>query len=168
MEELSLSALKEKSWWEYLDKSQRELFVQSVLLLEREERNTKDQFHDYSFVVFPAAKAYEGFLKRMFFDLRLIAKTDFEGDHFRIGRSLNPSLPERYRDHSFIYFKLADSCGGEETPRLLWEVWKQARNLLFHWFPKKENVVTLTGAAARLEMIFSAMDRSFEACGMRT
>lgn len=65
--------LEEKVWWEYLEEDLRELLLQSSLLIETAEKwekelpDGKEQFHDYSFVVFPAAKAYEGFLKKAIF-----------------------------------------------------------------------------------------------------
>lgn len=164
MEEISLDVLKIKPWWAYLEGNQQELLEESVMLLEREEQAGEPVFHDYAFVVFPAAKAYEGFLKKMFYDLELIGKADFEGDHFRIGRSLNPSLPERFRAVDWIFEKLSQKCQGENVPELLWETWKESRNLLFHWFPKNKNTITREEAKHRLVLIIQAIDASFESC----
>jgi hypothetical protein len=49
-----------KSWWGELNEDIRELLSESLLLLEK-VKGWNEEFHDYSFVVFPAAKAYEGF-----------------------------------------------------------------------------------------------------------
>ena len=78
-----------------MEEPMRDLVGESYLLLEREER-LNENLHDYSFVVFPMAKAYEGFLKKLFFDLGLINKRQYQGDRFRVGKSLNPNLPTRH------------------------------------------------------------------------
>lgn len=163
---MNINELKKKGWWEYLDESQQELLEESLMLLEREEREDKIQFHDYAFVVFPAAKAYEGILKKLLLDLKLIQKRQYLSNHFRIGRALNPNLPVRYRS-DWVWGKLAESCGGESLPNFLWDTWKESRNLVFHWFPDHKNSITLPEAKMRIELIISAVDRAFEECKVR-
>ena len=68
--------LEEKSWWNYLDKDLQELLRESEFLIS-EVGKWKETFRDYSFVVFPAAKAYEGFLKKILLDMHLISKGDY-------------------------------------------------------------------------------------------
>jgi len=133
--------LAKKPWWSYLDETQRQLLEQSLELLEKEKR-TKTKKVDYSFVVFPAAKAYEGFLKKLLYDIGLITKEDFLGDKFRLGRALNPSLGKNHWAGS-IYERLKSFCGGEALPYGLWQTWKQGRNLLFHYFEGGENKISL-------------------------
>jgi hypothetical protein len=53
---------------------------------------TFDRISDYSFIVAPAAKAYEGYLKEFFFRIGLIDKYTYQSDRFRVGKTLNPSL----------------------------------------------------------------------------
>ncbi|KKT72836.1 MAG: hypothetical protein UW69_C0079G0009 [Microgenomates group bacterium GW2011_GWA2_44_7] len=151
----TLIDIKNEAWWQTLDESQRELLQESLLLLVREER-LKTNWHDYAFVVFPAAKAYEGFLKKLFLDLGFISQQQYEGDRFRIGRALNPSLEAELRWES-IYDRLTDRRGGDELPEYLWQTWKRSRNLLFHWFPWHKNAISLTEARGRIEMIIEAM-----------
>lgn len=155
--------LKQKPWWSYLDESCQELINESVMLFEREV-TMRSNFHDYAFVVFPAAKAYEGLLKKIFFDLGLIGRDLFEGQHFRIGKALNPSIEERFRgDGDWVYGRLGEMCN-PKLPEFLWETWKESRNLVFHWFPQHKNAITLEEAQARLEMIIKAIDLAFEDC----
>lgn len=156
--------LEGKTWWNYLTEDQRDLLSQTEVLLKREENIGEGLFHDYSFIVFPAAKAYEGFLKKLFFDLRLITPRQFHGQHFRIGKALNPSLPARFRGRDWVYGGLIEFCHGEALPAALWEAWVQSRNLLFHWFPKHENFVNLPEAKRRVGLIVTAIDMSFAQC----
>lgn len=160
---MDILKLKSKPWWSYLTENQRDLLEQTSLLLEREEAEA-EVFHDYAFIVFPAAKAYEGFLKKLFFDLKLITREDYEGKEFRIGKSLNPSLPKKYRDKDWVWIELCKRCGGEQLPRFLWKVWKESRNFIFHWWPKHENFITLQEARKRVNMVVEAIEKAFEGC----
>lgn len=154
--------LETHSWWNYIHEDLQELLRESFLLLEK-VGTWKEEFHDYAFVVFPSAKAYEGFLKTLFHDLDFITDEDFYGKRFRIGRSLNPSLEAQLRSES-VYDKLVNFCQGKDLADTLWETWKDGRNLLFHWFPKEKNVITLPQAKERVMRILDAMDKAFKEC----
>lgn len=149
-------------WWSYLDKIQQDLIKQSFHLIE-EEKKEPEAHRDYSFVVFPAAKAYEGFLKKLFFDLGLISQSQFSGERFRIGRALNPAIFKEY-PHESVYEKLSRFCGGEEIPAKLWKTWKNSRNLVFHFFQERENLISFEEAKKRVEEIVEAIDFSFKTC----
>lgn len=158
--------LHNKIWWDYLEHDLQELLRESWLLSDQVEQwvNT---FHDYSFVVFPAAKAYEGFLKKLFLDLGFITQEDYYGKHFRIGKALNPSLDEKYRENDSVYDKIVNYCGGQELADELWNTWKTSRNVLFHWFPEEKNVIDFESAKKRLEEIIAAMDSAVKECKIR-
>lgn len=141
----------------------RELLKEALLLIEKVER-WGTNFHDYSFVVFPAAKAYEGFLKHVFLERGFISENDFYGKRFRVGKALNPSLDKRLRRRESVYDKLVEFCGGKELADALWDTWKTCRNLLFHWFPNEKNAITFKEAKKRVLKIFDTMDRVFVEC----
>jgi hypothetical protein len=107
------------------------------------------------------AKAYEGFLKKFFLNLGLIDRRQFEGRHFRIGKSLNPDLPEKYRDEDWLFDDLQRLCARSKIEPIadkLWEAWRESRNLLFHYFPEHRNFVDLEEAEERIEQVRSVMD----------
>ena len=108
-------------------------------------------------------KAYEGFLKKFFLDLKFISEEDYYGKHFRIGKALNPSLPRQLRREG-VYGKIVKYCGGKDLAEELWQTWRQSRNLAFHWFPNEKNAITLSEAGERIEMIIKAIDRAFKDC----
>ena len=155
--------LHSKAWWSYLDEDLKLLFEESIELVRR-VKYWEQQFHDYSFIVFPAAKAYEGFLKKFFLDMGFISEKQYLGRRFRIGRALNPELDHHLRKEEGIYDKLIEYCGGEELPELLWTTWKESRNKLFHWFPEEQNVVNYPEAKNRVEKIVNALDAVFDSC----
>jgi hypothetical protein len=154
---------EKENWWKFLDESQQELLKESFLLLAREE-NSQDQWHDYAFVVFPAAKAYEGFLKKLLLGLGFLSREQYEGDRFRIGKALNPSLERELRGES-VYDKLKGLCK-PELPEQLWQTWKKSRNLLFHWFPWHKNSISLSEARERVEMVVASMRAAVVECGL--
>lgn len=164
-----MEALSEKSWWSYIGDDLQKLLETSQFLLKVVESwggdlpGGKKEFYDYSFIVFPAAKSYEGFLKKLFLDLKFITEDDYYGKHFRIGRALNPSLPAKYRREG-VYTKIVKYCGGKDLAEELWETWKYSRNLAFHWFPNEKNALTLGEARDRINMVISAMDSAFKGC----
>jgi hypothetical protein len=165
--------LEKRKWWEYIETDLQKLLFTSEFLLGVVKSwgvdlpGGKKEFHDYSFVVFPAAKAYEGFLKKLFLDRGLINENDYYGKHFRIGKVLNPFLKGSLRKES-VYNKIVSSCGGKKLADELWRAWKQGRNLVFHWFPNEKNAVDLKEAEERIKMIVNAMDSAFKECKIET
>lgn len=165
----TLELLKQRPWWEYLGEDVQKLLSTSEFLYHAVEEwkinlpGSEEKFYDYSFVVFPAAKAYEGFLKKMFLDMGFITEEDYFGKHFRIGKALNPSLPKELRKLS-VYEKIVVSCGSETLADQLWETWRLCRNLPFHWFPNEKNSISLAEAGERIQMIINAIDEAFKGC----
>ena len=168
-----MEGLEEKKWWGYIEEDLQELLKESFLLVEilkgmgADLPGGKGQFHDYSFVVFPAAKAYEGFLKKLLLDLKFITEDDYYGKHFRIGKGLNPFLPKEIRNNSWVYERVVEFCQGKDLANKLWETWKSSRNLVFHWFPNEKNAITLTEAEERINLIIDAIDSAFKECRIR-
>ncbi|MDQ3008593.1 MAG: hypothetical protein M3Q81_03280 [bacterium] len=142
----------------HLDSKQQEQVVLSFTLLYREQ-DSNTRYPDYSFVVFPMAKAYEGFLKSYFFQMGLITKQTYEGRGFRVGRALNPDVRPERRDEEWLYDNVERACS-KEVARELWDVWLNCRNQVFHYFPGKENRLTLVQASKYLEAILHAMQRA--------
>lgn len=160
-----MDLLKIKPWWAYLEEDLQELLQEAFLLLERVS-NWGEEFHDYSFVVFPAAKAYEGFLKKVFLDKGFISRDDYYGKRFRVGRALNPQLEARLRPLESVYDKLKEFTGNNILGDNLWNTWKECRNLVFHWFPEEKRAITYDEAKLRVEMIINSIDEAYKECKM--
>jgi len=152
---------KSSALWQYLSIHQRELLEDGEYLFDHVEK--AKPLHDYSYLVFPYAKAYEGFLKKLFFDMGFIDEGTYRGFHFRIGRALNPSLEKELR-HESIYDKIIGYCGSRQLANELWQVWKKGRNLLFHYFPHNLHKLTLSQAQEIRNEIVAAMAAAISAC----
>jgi len=157
--------LEKRVWWGSLDKDLKGLIEESVLLIEKVP-SWEEKFDDYSFIVFPAAKAYEGFLKNVFLDMGFISQKEFLGKHFRIGRALNPNF-SKSKKRPNVYNKIAQYCGGVDLSDKLWDTWKNSRNVLFHWFPEEKNIIDLPSARERVMQILSAMDEIYKTCKIK-
>lgn len=145
------------AWFLYLEKPLQELVKLTYALYERERANSTDQLYDYSFILFPMSKAYEGFVKMYLLDMGLISRKVYEGRRFRIGRSLNPDVSSNQRDQHWLYDDLARICT-EDVARQIWETWLHARNRVFHFFPTESNVLTLPKLGEYIDMVAQTME----------
>ncbi|MBI2617424.1 hypothetical protein HYW55_04780 [Candidatus Gottesmanbacteria bacterium] len=145
--------------WEYLSPNQKGLIKEGLFLLHDITEHPRLEISDYSYVVFPFAKAYEGFLKQLFLDCSFITKEQYGGDHFRIGRALNPHLEKHLRWES-IYDKVVEATGDRILADRMWSIWKQGRNLVFHYFPHNFRALSFSEAESIIQEILRVMDES--------
>src|SRR3989344_1190957 len=101
---------KDSYLWRYLSKPQQDLIEQGQYLCNEVMSDGKYSFKDYSFLVFPFAKAYEGFLKQILLDVGFISHLDYISDHFRLGKVLSVNLVSKLQDRS-VYKKIVDYSG---------------------------------------------------------
>ncbi len=145
-------------WFQGLVPAEQELIRISAQLFERERTNSFT-FSDYSFVVFPMAKAYEGFLKRTLFEAHLVSAQLYASKKLRIGRALNPDIHPQSRDEQWLYDDLERQCSAELAQQL-WKVWLQCRNNIVHFFPDQKYMVSLPESRAQLIDISSAVEQT--------
>jgi hypothetical protein len=154
MSQLSPSVFVEAR--KYLSPEQK-AFTHDVELIINRLKNY-DHLSDYSFLVSPISKTYEGYLKDFFLKLHIINENDYASDRFRVGKTLNPSL--RYKRFS-IFQKLSDlDEKGEELAESLWDAWKFGRNEIFHYFPGKHKNIDLEEAENRVYLVLNAIIKS--------
>jgi len=137
---------------------QKDLIEDGRRLLDWSRKQPFNGFSDYSFLVAPFAKAYEGFLKSFFLKKRLIRERDYNSDRFRVGKVLNPALQNKKWS---VYRKLTEEGErGQLIADHLWQSWKQGRNLIFHYFPHNLHRLTFEEAEDRISGILSAIDEA--------
>jgi len=146
---------RKSSLWRYLTEEIQSLVEDGERLLTDAKEYPKE-ISDYSYLVFPFAKAYEGFLKRLFLDLDMITEDEYYGEKIRIGRVLNPFYGKQ--DHS-VYEKLvAHEKGGKEATERLWKIWREGRNQVFHYFPHNFRRLTEEEAFELIEEFVDSME----------
>ena len=150
---------EKKPLWQYLSQAQKDLILEGQYLLHDIIKDKAYHFKDYSFLIFPFAKSYEGFLKQLFKDIGFISHLDYISDHLRLGKLLSPHLELRLGDRS-LYSKIRN-VGGEELAKRIWSTWKLGRNQVFHYFPHNLKAVSLIEAEEIIDEILNTMEAAF-------
>ncbi len=141
----------------YISDTQKSLISAGYHLLEDAKNRHAPITLDYSYVVFPFAKAYEGFLKQFFADLNLISQQQYKSEHFRVGKVLSPNLQKRLGQQS-VYRQLCEAQGRSFLADELWRVWKRGRNQVFHYFPHNVASLTIPEAEQIIKDIIAVME----------
>lgn len=147
--------------WQYMSPQQRVLTGDGEFLLEDSTRHINEEPTDYSYLVFPFAKLYEGFLKQLFLDVGIITARDYRSDHLRIGKVLSPNLVRRLGPNS-AYGQIRARFGEALADRL-WNTWKTGRNLVFHYFPHNYRALTRAQAQELISSIVATMEEAVAA-----
>ncbi|OGK14106.1 hypothetical protein A2861_04025 [Candidatus Roizmanbacteria bacterium RIFCSPHIGHO2_01_FULL_38_15] len=145
--------------WEYFSGTQKDLIQEGNYLMSITEKHGY-VFKDYSFLVFPYAKAYEGFLKQLFLDADFISHLDYISDHFRIGKFLSPHLIDRLKERS-IYAKI-QRVAGDDLASEIWGIWKKGRNEVFHYYPHNIKRLSFEDAKNLNHEILHTMIKAYE------
>lgn len=143
--------------WDYMSEHQKDLIKQGFHLHDDVLIDKRYFTYDYSFIVFPFAKAYEGFLKQVFLDMGFITEREYFSNHFRVGKVLSPSLSKRLGRRS-VYLKLYSKFG-REISELVWQTWKVGRNEVFHYYPHNIKCLSLSEAEKINETILYTMEK---------
>jgi len=145
--------------WQYLSQNQKELILEGQYLMDDIIKDHAFHFKDYSFLIFPFAKAYEGYLKKLFLDIKFISHLDYISDHLRLGKLMSPNLTIKLGDRSL--YKMVEKRAGKELADQIWETWKVGRNQIFHYFPHNLKAVGFQEAETIVEKIITAMEASY-------
>lgn len=148
------------AFWDYLPQEQKDLIQEGNYLLNEVIRHQSYQFKDYSFLVFPYAKAYEGFLKQLFLDAGLISRVDYISDHLRLGKLMSPNLVGRLRERS-LYKKVTETTSKDLADRI-WQTWKTGRNQTFHYFPHNFKALSFNEAEQIVKQIVAIMEETYQ------
>jgi len=143
----------------------RVLAGDGAFLLRDCELHRNEDPTDYSYLVFPYAKLYEGFLKQLFLDLSIIEEHEYQGEHYRIGRALSPNLKRRLGKNS-AYAHIEKRFGKGLATRL-WHTWKEGRNLVFHYFPQNYGALSLSRAKELVANLVDTMDAAVSETAVR-
>ena len=159
---------KESVLWNYLEPDIKGLISDGEHLLDlvlEEEKGTTD----FSYLVFPISKAYEGFLKKLFLDTGVINEHDFYGDDVRIGRILSPNFRKanpKLFNKICLKDSVAEDSAGKDLADRLWGAWHVGRNRVFHYFPHNFRRLNYAEALAIIQQVVSQMDEAVRVCSL--
>lgn len=151
------ATIKRHQIWQYLSATQKDLLEEGNFLAEV---TVTKRFKDYSFLVFPFAKSYEGYLKQLFLDIEFISHLDYISDHFRLGKYLSPHLISRLEGRS-LYLQIRNKAT-EDTAKRIWETWTKGRNQVFHYYPHNLRRIDYAEATTINNQIIRVMIESYE------
>ncbi len=159
----STDNLKDLVVWKVFSPEQEDLFKDGFTLLEAVDDKGLGHISDYSFLVAPFAKGYEGFLKDFFLERGLITKRERDSKRFRVGKVLNPNLKKK----SYSVYAGLERFGedGKILARALWRAWKLGRNRVFHYFHKNLHRLSLDEAKERIYLILKAIKMTGKVTG---
>jgi len=160
MDKLDRVLMRTSDFWQYLSQNQKDLVREGQYLMDDIIHDHAYQFKDYSFLVFPFAKAYEGFLKQLFKDANLISHLDYISDHLRLGKLMSPNLVPKLGNRS-LYRKIRDKTGQDLADKI-WDVWKTGRNQIFHYFPHNLKAISFNEAGEIVIKILSTMEEAYK------
>lgn len=147
-------------FWNYLSEHQKDLIREGDFLMREVIPKTHHQFKDYSFLIFPYAKAYEGYLKQLFLDIGFISHLDYISDHFRLGKFLSSHLVGNLGDASL--YKQIHMSSTRNLAEDIWQTWKLGRNQIFHYYPHNTRLVTYEDAIDISNTILQVMEKAYE------
>lgn len=160
MDKQEILILRTSEFWQYLSQNQKDLILEGQYLMNDIIEDHAYQFKDYSFLVFPFAKAYEGFLKQIFRDKKLISRLDYISDHLRLGKLMSPNLIGKLGPDS-LYIKIQEQYSQELADKV-WNVWKKGRNEIFHYFPHNIKAISFNESRVICMDILRTMEEVYE------
>jgi len=149
-----------QEFWQYLSQNQKDLILEGQYLMNDIIKDNAYHFKDYSFLVFPFAKAYEGFLKQLFRDIGFISHLDYVSDHLRLGKLMSPNLIGRLGERS-LYKKISMKTSLDLAEKI-WQTWKIGRNQIFHYFPHNIKAISFEEAEEIINQIIKTMEETYE------
>lgn len=149
-----------REFWDYLSQNQKDLILEGQYLMNDIIKDHAYHFKDYSFLVFPFAKTYEGFLKQLFLDIGFITRLDYISDHLRLGKLMSPNLTMRLGERS-LYLKIKQAAD-EKLAEEVWNAWKVGRNQIFHYFPHNIKSITFEEAEKIVNQLIQVMENVYE------
>jgi hypothetical protein len=148
---------KSKEFEEFAGKDLIELYSDAKKMLSF-FKNSANKFSDYSFIVFPLAKVYEGILKKILVEANLITEAQLQQDpDFSISGYFNPT------GNSKIFDSLKDKTRDKAVPYVIFATYQECRNQILHYDPYRDNrIKNIDTARFYIERILDAIDKAYD------
>lgn len=146
---------------EFVGKDILELYEDTRKLLgyfTNQESKSSTRFYDYSFIVFPFAKAYEGILKKILVEANFISEANLlEDPSLSINKYFNPV------GNNKIFTSLKDKTRDKAVPFVIYSTYQECRNQIIHYDSYRDNrIKTLQEAEFYINRIFDAIEKAYK------
>jgi hypothetical protein len=133
------------------------LFQDSKYLLVKAQEPPFAQVSDYSYIVLPAAKAYEGVLKKILVNAGLVSEqTILEKPELSLNSYFNPVGNEG------IFNSLKDKARDKAIPHIIYSTYQECRNQIFHHDSYRDSKITLEDADFYIRRIDDAISKAYK------
>ena len=135
-----------------------EIYNDYFSLRDRFSSEYAPNLSDYSCMVLPLAKAYEGVLKKILVRAGFINEADLqENPDISISRYFNPV------GNNAIFRALKDQARDKTIPHVIYSTYQECRNLILHYDPYRDNrLKTIEDAEFYERRISDAIKKAYE------
>jgi hypothetical protein len=152
---------KSKEFDEYVGDDIVDLYYDSVRMLNHfmdTQNKNVPSLSDYSFIVFPFAKAYEGILKKILVEANLIKEADLlEDPTLPIGNYFNPV------GNNAIFNSLKDRTRDKAIPFVIYSTYQECRNQIMHYDSYRDNrIKSIEEARFYIYRIDDAIEKAYK------
>ena len=152
-----------KSWEfdNFIGEELLDLYEDSVKIFEDYNKEIEKSLHnmsDYSFLVLPMAKVYEGILKRVLVKTKILKEEDLlSNPTINVGGYFNP-----IGNHK-IFDRLKDKARDKTVPHIIYSTYQECRNNILHYDSYKDNrIKNIKDAEFYARRIMHAIDKVYE------
>ena len=146
--------------YSFLDDYQRKLLYDTLLIKTIFTTYDSNEIfnrliNDFSIVVFPSAKAFEGFIKKLLLAINLITQKEIKEDPYKsIGKIINGEQIQK---------KILDKKRDRSVLKLLVAQWDFCRNVILHYDLDQPEIINKEEAFKKIEDIYEVMKRCYKA-----
>ncbi len=152
---------KSKEFDEFIGEDLLDLYEDNRSLLQRYSNHhdgTVEEYSDYSFLVLPIAKVYEGTLKKILVDIGVLKESDLtKNPSINVGKYYNPV------GNNKIFELLKDRSRDKSVPHVIYSTYQECRNQIFHYDQYRDNRLdSYDDAKFYCKRILYAIEKAYE------
>lgn len=154
--ELNNFSWKGGNFDKFLGKEILQLRLDTQKLIELNDLEDNN-FYDYSFIIQPYAKAFEGFLKKVLVELKIVGLEEFKVDpSIPINKFFNPK-------DGIVKDNLPDKKRDKAIPSVIFSVYQECRNDILHFdLYRDHRIKDVNGAIFLYRRISDAIEKTYE------
>lgn len=137
-----------------------ELYRDSCVLLEQNKKEGQifPALSDYSIIILPIAKVYEGILKKILVEAEIIGEEEIRiNPGINVGHYFNPVGNNKIFNH------IKDHARDRVVPHIIYATYQECRNQILHYDPHKDNrIKNIEDVEFYVKRIMHAIDKAYE------